>query len=195
MAEALLVRSSAAAGCSAIARTMKRGELVAPGSSAMGLSSDFFCKKLASLVPKHSNTSGAKIRVGRGGPIRSKMFVPGFGEASPEGQAATAMHNFFTYVAVKIVCSQLEDYNKEAYADLMDFVERTPLKDGDKFIATLMRESYNHKNLALRIMEVRSAYANQDFEWEALQALTAKQMETANTSLMRKFLTETSNME
>lgn len=77
MAEALLVRSSAAAGCSAIARTMKRGELVAPGSSAMGLSSDFFCKKLASLVPKHSNTSGAKIRVGRGGPIRSKMFVPG----------------------------------------------------------------------------------------------------------------------
>lgn len=32
----------------------------------------------------------------------------GFGEASPEGQAAAAMHNFFTYVAVKIVCSQLE---------------------------------------------------------------------------------------
>lgn len=46
-----------------------------------------------------------------------------------------------------LIKSFVQDYNKEAYADLMDFVERTPLKDGDKFIATLMRESYNHKNL------------------------------------------------
>lgn len=34
--------------------------------------------------------------------------VVGFGEASPEAQAAAALHNFFTYVAVKIVASQLE---------------------------------------------------------------------------------------
>lgn len=32
----------------------------------------------------------------------------GFGEASPEAKAAKNLHNFFTYVAVKIVAAQLE---------------------------------------------------------------------------------------
>jgi hypothetical protein len=32
----------------------------------------------------------------------------GFGEKSPEAKAAEALHNFFTYVAVKIVASQLQ---------------------------------------------------------------------------------------
>ncbi|MCI24386.1 chaperonin-like RbcX protein, partial [Trifolium medium] len=38
----------------------------------------------------------------------NKMFVPGFGEASPEAKAAINLHNFFTYTAVKIVAAQLE---------------------------------------------------------------------------------------
>jgi hypothetical protein len=29
----------------------------------------------------------------------------------------------------------------------MTFLEKVPLKDGDKFIADLMRESFRHKNL------------------------------------------------
>lgn len=32
----------------------------------------------------------------------------GFGEASPEAKAAKNLHNFFTYVAVRIVIAQLE---------------------------------------------------------------------------------------
>ena len=35
-------------------------------------------------------------------------FVAGFGEASPEAKAAKNLHNFFTYVAVRIVSAQLE---------------------------------------------------------------------------------------
>lgn len=189
-------------GCCAIAKTANlrqerwerspsvTGAMVAP--SATGLTSDLFCNQ-KSFMPK--NGSRRSFKVGRVNLIRSKMFVPGFGEASPEAQAAAALHNFFTYVAVKIVSSQLEDYNKEAYVDLMTFLEKVPLKDGDKFIADLMRESFRHKNLALRIMEVRSAYAKQDFEWDNLQDLSGKQIEKANTALMRKFLAETSNME
>ncbi|KAF5182091.1 Chaperonin-like rbcx protein 1 protein [Thalictrum thalictroides] len=38
----------------------------------------------------------------------NKMFVPGFGEASPESKAAKNLNGFFTYVAVKIVLAQLE---------------------------------------------------------------------------------------
>jgi hypothetical protein len=138
----------------------------------------------------------------------------GFGEKSPEAKAAEALHNFFTYVAVKIVASQLQvwpfpaanltqreggestkqngfrdkslhhpivamcpkrggkaqkttlesvvlsffvcalnmglllqDYNEEAYADLMKFLDTVSLKDGDKFCAALLRESARHKNL------------------------------------------------
>ncbi|GFZ06347.1 chaperonin-like RbcX protein [Actinidia rufa] len=37
-----------------------------------------------------------------------KMYVPGFGEASPEAKAANNLHNFFTYIAVKIVTAQLQ---------------------------------------------------------------------------------------
>lgn len=36
------------------------------------------------------------------------MFDAGFGEASPEKKAAKNMHNFFTYIAVRIVGAQLE---------------------------------------------------------------------------------------
>lgn len=129
-------------------------------------------------------------------PVRcNKMFVPGFGEMSPEAKAASQLHNFFTFIAVKIVLSQLQDYNREGYEDLMDFVDRVSLKDGDKFCATLMRESFRHKGLAMSIMEVRSAYAKNDFEWDNLQNLCNRNFDEANTRLMREFLVETSDYE
>ncbi|KAJ7539473.1 hypothetical protein O6H91_11G095700 [Diphasiastrum complanatum] len=124
-----------------------------------------------------------------------RMFVPGFGEKSPERKAADSLHNFFTFLAVKIVLAQLEDYNREAYEELMEFVDRTSLKDGDKFCAALMRESSRHKGLALRILEVRSVYAREDFEWDNLKSLSLKQLDKANTALMRQFIVETSNFE
>lgn len=98
----------------------------------------------------------------------------GFGEASPESKAARNLHNFFTYVAVRIVTAQLEvtlqllcfncsdilcgfslvlilvlveqSYNPEAYLELMEFLDRHSLNDGDKFLASLMRESSRHKS-------------------------------------------------
>ncbi|KAE8664456.1 Malonyl-CoA decarboxylase family protein isoform 1 [Hibiscus syriacus] len=78
-----------------------------------------------------------------------KMFVPGFGEASPETKASKNLHHFFNYIAVKIVSAQLESYNPEAYDDLMDFLETHSLNDGDEFIASLMRESPSHKALGM----------------------------------------------
>ncbi|KAL2495434.1 Chaperonin-like RbcX protein [Forsythia ovata] len=104
----------------------------------------------------------------------NKMYVPGFGEASPEAKAAKHLHDFFTYIAVRIVNAQLESYNREAHAELMEFLETHSLKDGDKFCADLMRESPRHKTLALRILEVRSAYCKNDFEWDNLKAFGIK---------------------
>lgn len=120
-----------------------------------------------------------------------KMYVPGFGEASPEKKAAKNLHNFFTYVAVKIVTAQLESYNPEAHVELMEFLERNSLNDGDEFCATLMRESPRHKSLAMRILEVRSAYCKNDFEWDNLKRLASKIVDESNTRLMRDYVLET----
>ncbi|KAF2304905.1 hypothetical protein GH714_000435 [Hevea brasiliensis] len=75
-----------------------------------------------------------------------KMYFPRYGHASPEAQAANNLHNFFTYIAVKIVSTQLQSYNPEAYQELMEFLGRHSLNDGDKFCASLMRESSRHQS-------------------------------------------------
>ncbi|KAM1460111.1 hypothetical protein ACFX2I_036966 [Malus domestica] len=124
-----------------------------------------------------------------------KMYVPGFGEPSPEAKAANNLHSFFTYVAVRIVCAQLESYNTEAYEELMEFLSRNSLNDGDQFCANLMRESSRHKGLALRILEVRSAYCKNDFEWDNLQRLAFKMVDESNTRLMRDYVREISHVE
>ncbi|RXH85881.1 hypothetical protein DVH24_016934 [Malus domestica] len=118
-----------------------------------------------------------------------------FGEASPEAKAANNLHSFFTYVAVSIVCAQLESYNTEAYEELMEFLSRNSLNDGDQFCANLMRESSRHKGLALRILEVRSAYCKNDFEWDNLQRLAFKMVDESNTRLMRDYVLEISHVE
>lgn len=123
------------------------------------------------------------------------MYVPGFGEASPERKAANNLHNFFNYTAVRIVSAQLQSYNPEAYDELMEFLNRHSLNDGDKFCASLMRESSRHKNLALRILEVRSAYCKNDFEWDNLKRIAFKMVDESNTKLMREYVLETSHVE
>lgn len=124
-----------------------------------------------------------------------KMYVPGFGEASPEAKGAKNLNNFFTYIAVRIITAQLQSYNPEAYKELMEFLERHSVNDGDKFCADLMRESSRHKGLALRILEVRSAYCKRDFEWDNLKRLAIKMVDESNTRLMRDYVLETSHVE
>ncbi|CAL1412873.1 unnamed protein product [Linum trigynum] len=121
-----------------------------------------------------------------------KMYVPGFGE-SPESKAAKYLVSFFTYVALEIVSAQLRAYNREAHAELMEFLDSHPLKDGDEFCAALMRQSSRHKGLALRIIEVRSAYCKMDFEWDNLHRLALKKVSDSNTRLMRDYVSETSH--
>eukprot|EP00850_Spirogloea_muscicola_P000540 SM000002S05620 [mRNA] locus=s2:1278983:1281471:+ [translate_table: standard] len=132
----------------------------------------------------------------------SKMYVPGFGDKSPEAKAADSLHNFFTFLAVKIVLAQLQSYNPEGYKDLMTFVDKIPLKDGDVFCSTLLKE---HPRLAIGLLDhtvlntnsenmhpssksVRAAYVKEDFEWDNLKKLSLKRTGEANTRIMREFL-------
>lgn len=51
-----------------------------------------------------------------------------------------------------------QSYNPEAYGELMEFLGRHSLNDGDKFCANLMRESSRHKSLGTLITLLSSAY-------------------------------------
>ncbi|KAL0398826.1 UNVERIFIED_CONTAM: Chaperonin-like RBCX protein 1, chloroplastic [Sesamum radiatum] len=129
-----------------------------------------------------------------------KMYVPGFGEASQKPKQQNTCTTFSPILLLELSVRSFsslteQSYNREAYADMMQFLERHSLNDGDKFCADLMRESSRHKSLALRILEVRSAYCKSDFEWDNLKRLSLKMVDDRNTRLMRDYVSETSSVK
>eukprot|EP00890_Picochlorum_soloecismus_P001946 jgi/Picsp_1/2752/NSC_00980-R1_protein len=126
------------------------------------------------------------------------MYVPSdsFGGVSPERKSAEMMNTFFTFAAVKIVLAQLEGsssgrgttagaYNPGGYKVLDTFLREYPLKNisPDVWLGKLMKTD---KMIALRIMEVRKAYASGDFEWDNLQRLSLEMLQDENLAVMRK---------
>lgn len=49
-------------------------------------------------------------------------------------------------------CQVLQSYNPEAYKELMEFVGRQSLNDGDQFCASMMRESSRHQSLGMHVV-------------------------------------------
>jgi hypothetical protein len=124
------------------------------------------------------------------------MYVEGFGGHSPEKYASTHLRSMFTFVACRVILSQLApsgrgdlgSYNSQAYDDLMSMLENEPLnKDPDAWIAKMLRKN---EMLAMRIMEVRAAYVAEDFEWDILQKLAIKETKDGNVKLMRQYATD-----
>ncbi len=121
------------------------------------------------------------------------MHVPsdGFGGVSPERKAAELLSTFFTFAAARIVLAQLEGDGRGAlgsfagagHANLTAYMLAHPLRgDPDAWLAGLLAEE---EMLAVRIMEVRAAYAKTDFEWPQLQRLAGEGLEAANGRAMR----------
>eukprot|EP00208_Stichococcus_sp_RCC1054_P006320 CAMPEP_0206142904 /NCGR_PEP_ID=MMETSP1473-20131121/18599_1 /ASSEMBLY_ACC=CAM_ASM_001109 /TAXON_ID=1461547 /ORGANISM="Stichococcus sp, Strain RCC1054" /LENGTH=128 /DNA_ID=CAMNT_0053538073 /DNA_START=326 /DNA_END=708 /DNA_ORIENTATION=+ len=121
------------------------------------------------------------------------MEVPSdsFGGVSPERKASQMMRTFFTFVAVKVVLAQLESsgrgalasMNPEAYKTLTEMLEAHPMKDGDEWIQMLLKRN---EMMAVRILEVRAAYGEQDFEWDQLQKVTVESMAKTTTKLLQE---------
>lgn len=122
------------------------------------------------------------------------MYVPSdsFQGKSPEKKAAIALRTMFTFVACKVVLSQLSgrgrgdigSYNADHYSVLITLLEEKPMKDGDEWLSTLMRKD---RMLAMRIMDVRDAYCVEDFEWGMCQNIARQDMKNANVNLMRQY--------
>ncbi|KAK9909294.1 hypothetical protein WJX75_000097 [Coccomyxa subellipsoidea] len=101
------------------------------------------------------------------------MYVPSdsFGGRSPERKASDLLRTLFTFCAAKIVMAQLEgsgrgglgSYNADAYQDLSTFLQEQPMRDGDAWLELLLKKN---EMLALRVLEVRKAYCEEDFEWD-----------------------------
>ncbi|KAI8112339.1 hypothetical protein M9434_003662 [Picochlorum sp. BPE23] len=112
--------------------------------------------------------------------IASGMHVPSdsFNGWSPERMASSLLETFLTVVAVKIVLAQLQgsgrgdlaSYNAQGYQNLVDFIEEKPLTrdNASTWLKELMERDLM---IAMRIIEVRLAYAKHDFEWHNLQSL------------------------
>lgn len=74
-----------------------------------------------------------------------------------------------------------QSYNPEAYEELMEFLSRHALNNGDKFCADLMRESPRHKSLGMQTVFIRYAkhiYAKQS----KLETATTESNETVINS-------------
>lgn len=64
------------------------------------------------------------------------------------------------WIIYKSVNSKLpeQSYNTEAYEELMEFLSRNSLNDGDKFCADLMRESSRHQALGMSMSKTFEPY-------------------------------------
>ena len=136
------------------------------------------------------------------------MFVPAgaFGGVSPERRASELMNAMLTYVSAWIVISQLENVaprrsvaGEDAGEDgegearrvttshefLLDYLEANPVRDGEQWLIALTRVN---PTLAERIMAVRRAYAEEDFEWHNVAKLTSESIAAGNERAMREWL-------
>lgn len=137
-----------------------------------------------------------------------KMFVPAgaFGGISPERRASELMSAMLTYVSAWIVIAQLENVaprrsvaGEDAGDDgegearrvttshdfLLDYLEANPVRDGEQWLIALTRAN---PTLAERIMAVRRAYAEEDFEWHNVAKLTSESIAAGNERAMREWL-------
>ena len=55
------------------------------------------------------------------------------------------------------------DASSNVHEFLLNFLEENPVKDADAFMRLLSKAS---PEIAMRVMEVRAAYAEDDFEWQ-----------------------------
>ena len=78
----------------------------------------------------------------------------------------------------------------ETYRGLQDNLEENPLRDGNKWLEALMRHPDNNMRLtALRLLEVRKAYASGQFDFADMHELAVLELCKENDKLMADYVT------
>jgi len=121
-----------------------------------------------------------------------------FNGQTPEGKAASALTNLFTMAATRVILDQFTGsrHRSPVFNKLVDYLQENPLRDGNQWLAGLMRHEETDMRLtAVRILETRKIFANQEFDWEAMEESARKGICEDNTEIERAILTESLSLE
>jgi hypothetical protein len=105
-----------------------------------------------------------------------------YGGREPEDKAAEILQKFFTFIAVRIVLNQI---GGETHQDLTNFYFTEPMQDADEWLEKL---TMHNQLLAARVMEVRRAYADEEFEWDWLQKIAMRRLYEAKSKIMHTWV-------
>ena len=145
-----------------------------------------------------------KPSFGGGTDSNGRMHVPtdAFGGMSPEFKAASALKTLFTMVAVRIVLAQEEGYDNEGGGGtptsiaLGKFLEENPLRDGNEWLQKMLEcEQTELRLIALRLIEVRRAYAESQFDFNEVRNTARLEIEKDNDKLMVDYMNQSLSAE
>lgn len=145
-----------------------------------------------------------KPSFGGGTDSNGHMHVPtdAFGGMSPEFKAASALKTLFTMVAVRIVLAQEEGYDNEGGGGtptsiaLGKFLEENPLRDGNEWLQKMLEcEQTELRLIALRLIEVRRAYAESQFDFNEVRNTARLEVEKDNDKLMVDYMKQSLSAE
>lgn len=145
-----------------------------------------------------------KPSFGGGTDSNGRMHVPtdAFGGMSPEFKAASALKTLFTMVAVRIVLAQEEGYDNEGGGGtptsiaLGKFLEENPLRDGNEWLQKMLEcEQTELRLIALRLIEVRRAYAESQFDFNEVRNTARLEIEKDNDKLMVDYMKQSLSAE
>ena len=145
-----------------------------------------------------------KPSFGGGTDSNGRMHVPtdAFGGMSPEFKAASALKTLFTMVAVRIVLAQEEGYDNEGGGGtptsiaLGKFLEENPLRDGNEWLQKMLEcEQTELRLIDLRLIEVRRAYAESQFDFNEVRNTARLEIEKDNDKLMVDYMKQSLSAE
>mmetsp|Transcript_32646 Transcript_32646/g.92584 ORF Transcript_32646/g.92584 Transcript_32646/m.92584 type:complete len:214 (+) Transcript_32646:467-1108(+) len=156
------------------------------------------------FVPQQSRQSCKRGPVsvagsGAGDPYNAdeeSLYVPpdAFAGDTPEGKAGKSLSTLFTYVAVRVVMEQMSGsrHRSPMYNRLRDYInDEEPIRDGSQWLGRLMRHTDNEMRLlALRIMETREIYMDNNFDWDDLREVTEINLKKDNADLKKQWIVE-----
>lgn len=135
----------------------------------------------------------------RGGPTAC-LQVPFdiLGGESPEDRSAGALRTLCTFVALRVVMEQMRGtrHASPLYTKLVDYLAENPLKNGEAWLAGLMRHEETEMRLAaLRVLETRAKYVETTFDWGVMQSAVVEGIESENATLRKNYLMDSFQLD
>jgi hypothetical protein len=110
---------------------------------------------------------------------------------TPERKAAVALGNLFTMAATRVILDQFTGtrHRSPVYYKMVDFLAENPLRNGNEWLAKLMREPDNDLRItAMRIIETRRVFAESEFNWKVLEDVAREETSEDTLEMTKTFL-------